>query len=424
MSRSKFQRVTSLLDQGIWSILNFAHVWLVAYFTVPDSLGRYIIGFSFCLLACRIHAALVAMPLATEYGVASIDRKKMLCTYHTLNDKVIELILIIGVLCAFILTWTFDSLQLSFTSIAIISLASGCLVLNEHIRRILLISGHSKQLYIFDAVIAVLAFIGIFAAIKTGMHGEAILLGFLLPGVASLLSYMALRKKCFTLAKKSKNICLHFKAQRPLLVNNLAQWATGQSGYFITALLLSSNEVAILAILRNLFGPLNILILSLEGILPKAMSTAFSIGGYSALKNAVMREFMYVIVGFSIFSIGIVIFSSSIVTLVYGANKESSIETIYLIGMAMVYGLAVLSRIVITALRAQSNVNAIGHIALFGLALFLISGVLFAKLFGVGGVVAAMVITESCMLGFLFLLFNTKSYSASMVIPPTEKDSN
>ncbi len=386
---------------------------MVATTTGVRSLSHYVISFSFCLLAIRIHAALVAMPFATEYGADTQSQGSVVARSHALTDKVLLWIPLLGMLGFSVLLLLVPAMPGTFAGACIIALASTAAMLSEHIRRVFLITERRKTLLAFDAVSSLLIVAGVWAALMAGMEGEWLLLGFTLSACASLPVYVLIRNRDKNGNGTKPSLRCQVTAQRPLLLNNIAQWATGQSAYFLTAALLSAKEVSVIAILRNLFGPLNLVLLSLEGTLPKSLAAVFSKGGEPRLRAAIAREFLYATLGFGTFSLGVIIFGRDVVALIYGVDIAEPIGVWLLLGFASMYWLAVLSRILMVALRARRDIAGIGVVAMLGLGVFLVFGTVLSSWFGLGGIISAMVLVEVVMFGFFAVRFAKPTASVS-----------
>lgn len=412
LSRLVSPRLVSLIDQAIWSLVNFAHVWLVAVATTYHSLSEYVISFSFCLLAIRVHAALVAMPLATQYGVGVVPRHLIIAQYHVFNDKVLVVLPVVMMMVYGVAHAAFGSQIAPLGTPVVVAATASLVMLSEHLRRVLLLRGRLPLLVGFDVGCGLLTFAGVWMAVHFGLTGAWILSGFFAPGLFSGCVYVWLRHSRRSVRGPPASLRNQLVSQSPLLINNLAQWATGQSAYFLTAALLSSREVAVVAILRNLFGPLNLVLLSLEGVLPKLFGAAISTGGVASLRATMVKELGYASLGFVAFSAAIIWAGPAVVGLLYGEGNAALVNTTYLLGFAATYWLAVLSRIVTVALRARGDVASLGKVALIGLCAFVVTGAGLALGFGVAGIIFAMVLVEAVILALFSLHFlNTAQHA-------------
>jgi len=390
-------RLASLVDQGIASALNFAHVFVVARVTSGTVLGEYVLLFGVGFLAVRIHAALVAMPLATAAG-SDATWEATNSHFLALHRWTLTFLVVLMVPVCYVVGSAVSGAGFGGREALIVAAALAVVVNQELVRRMLLNSGLVLHNIVASVAFAALLVTGVALTADPSRGSAVIFVGYAPAGVlsAAMLTWLGRR---FGRGRLSFSDWMrNAKEQHPLLLNNLSQWGSGQGIYYVAGWLLGVNAVGILAVLRNVFAPLHVALLSLEGHLPRTLREA---AGQGELGARVRSELRVLWMGVPL-GVLIVAFGDSVIEWAYGGSYHEGVTRAMLLGFLLVYVLAYASRVLLSALRAGGRIQTAGVASVVGMAVVLTMGIALAPVLDTAGIVWAMAMSELTIAG-LFL---------------------
>lgn len=405
-------RFVSIIDQGIISAVNFLHIWLVARYTEAGVFSAYVLAFGAGLMMLRIHAAVVSMPLSISSRVPLQHRNEMLSWYHGLHLYSLGVTLLLGFIAIY---WIAEWLNLPAPKFdfVIISIVITLNLTCEYIRRIML-NYYSKWLSVtFNAIYGILLVCGI--GVSLYCYGKNVNVTNLYMGFSAAIIFGNIIWIILIIMNRieypSGNACIdHVRKEGGVILNNISQWGSGQGIYYLLMTLSNEKSVAILAVLRNLFGPLNIFLLSLEGFLPKLFASSYMLGGSKLLHSKVVKEFIVIILAAVILLFVALMYGEIIIGIMYGDDYVNDINEIMIMCFVFIYSFAFISRIILCALRVIGVASISGFISVAGLLAMVVLAVISIRGGGAGAAAMSLLVSELIMASLFVFVYRKEIF--------------
>lgn len=402
------ERLYYAFEQGLSSSINFVITIVIARIGGKELLGDYLILYGFYFFFFRFHAATVCMPLATS--AIEKDEISIIRSNYTLSI----ILFFIMQLCYPILNQFFLTNPIGIMDCLIISTSSISLLNFEYYRRSLILKKD-----IIKAIILNFSYLFLLSLQFLYVYNQSILLEVADIYMIFLLSSLPVLNKLFQDKSNLKVfssitlVCRHLSQQRGLIVNAISQWWNAQAPFFSIAYFIDASSISIVGVVRNLFGPLNILLLSIESYIPKKFSQLIYRNKYIELKNNIISEIIFSTSLMAVVGIAMIGFSERIISIIYGKEFYSA-DIPLIVGIYIgIYYMSFLSRYMSCALRAFNKSILIGKISFKTIILLTALLVCFVPSYKVFGAMLSILLSEILFLllsGFYVyeLLKNTK----------------
>lgn len=387
-------RIINFIDQGVSSAANFLLILIIAKNYSPNVLASFIIIYGFQLLATKIHASLVTLPLIMEMSIHPKDNDKLLASsvFFKRNEKVIFINIVISLTLITIVGFFLD---LSSKEIIISSFSVSASNIYEFIRRLYI----NTYLVKYHLCLAITYYVSLLAGVYISFYYintpslTTIFIGFLTPILISFIAYLI--SKNYICKDNNPNDCSIWeiiKIEVGTLSTNINQWLIAQVSYYVAFLFIGSHGVSTLGVIRSLFGPLNIFLLSLEGFLPKYF--AVEINNIGKFKKKIQKEILWLLILFSHILLAMLFFGESLVKRLYGDFYAETFNiNIIIATMCLIYLFATVSKISIIALRVireSTYLKNVSLVALIASTITIIPASIYFNLYGLLAVSAAM----------------------------------
>lgn len=190
----------------------------------------------------------------------------------------------------------------------------------------------------------------------------------------------------------------------PLITSTLAGFISGHVFVYSSALFLGAEEVGGIAAVRNMMGPLIVLMMALENSMTREAVMLNQVS-YARLMVYVRQTRVKWVLVFSSYSVVAAFFAEELLSMTYGAEFGQFYMLTYWMGIASVP--QVLSRIQAVKLRTVGNLHAIRDANIGGMLIACIVAPIAVYLFGLNGVGLSIVIVSSSIMVIQFLKDST-----------------
>lgn len=401
-------RIINFIDQGISSAANFLLIWIIVKNYSPNILANFIIIYGFQLLTTKIHASLVVLPLIIEISSHLKDKDKFLASaaFFKRNEKVILINITISLIVITIVGFFLD---LSSKEIIISSFFVSTSNIYEFIRRLYINTYLVKYHLYLSITYHALLLAGVYLSssyINTSSLAT-IFIGFILPTLISLTVYLISKNYiCGNNSPSNCSILKIIKSEIGILSTNINQWLIAQLSYYVAFIFIGSQGVSTLGVIRSLFGPLNVFLLSLEGFLPKYFG--IEVQNPKKLRKKIQKEILWLLTLFTIIFFAMFFFGENLVRRLYGdVYAEAFNIKIILALMCLIYFFAAISKVLIITLRIIRESKYLKNVSLgvlIATIIIIIPASIYFNLYGLLAVSATM----ELVVAFLFSLKTLK----------------
>ena len=272
----------------------------------------------------------------------------------------------------------------------------------EYFRRYFFTKGYRAAAFCFDAILYALML--------------AIILGLLNVGGMTIAAYLALSSvPAFAFCLLTLRLYQYRRTKRsihsvqgrriwriawPLIVSTLAGFVSGHAFVYSTALFLGAEEVGGIAAVRNMMGPLTVLMMALENSMTREAVLLYR-DGYTNLMAYVRRTRIKWVIVFGAYAGLAALFAQDLLKLSYGEDFEHFFTLIYWMGAASIP--QVLSRIQAVKLRTVGNMKAIRDANIIAMFIACAVAPIAIYLFGLNGAGLSIIIVTSSVMVIQFL---------------------
>ncbi len=257
-------RAWVMSDQAVASLTTFLMTVIIARVSGAAFLGEFTIVYGLGLGVLRIQNAMITMPMATT---AVEIREKFVCfleaqLWFTLVS--IAFLLATGLLAGlFMVGRPYDIYQA-----VSVALGLAALLVQDFARRYFLTIGRQATAFFLTLAYGSIVLLGIALTSATATDSTGgTFLAMAVGGAPAVVIFLAWIWRYWADISLSPR-ALSFKRNYGLAATNLLQWLTSQVPNYVLYLLGDTRAVGIFTMLRSVVAPLNIIVLSFEGILP------------------------------------------------------------------------------------------------------------------------------------------------------------
>jgi len=296
------KRITAVtLDQAILSATNFAiTIMLIRHLSI-ESFGIYVIIFSFLMLANSVQTALITAPIGVI--VSKLDNNEAVQYIKKLNPGQMALSILIVLFFLIlssgsIILKEYEEYQLPLFSAAI---ATFFYLGQLYLRSIMLSRLRMVDVLKNDLLYSIMQIIFLFILITTDyISVEA---AFFSIGISAAIAIIYGLFQCEEFIGMTKVKVLvganeNIEHGKWLLGNGLISWVRANIINFITLYFIGPAAPAVLRAVQTIFGPINIILVGLESIVPQFCSSVYSKSGINGFLH------IFRMISISIFSMG------------------------------------------------------------------------------------------------------------------------
>jgi O-antigen/teichoic acid export membrane protein len=297
------KRITAVtLDQAILSATSFAiNIMLIRHLSL-ENFGIYVIIFSFLMLANSVQAALITAPIGVI--VSKLDDNEAVQYIKKLNPGQISLSIVIVLFFLILSSGSiifkdYEEYQLPLFGATI---ATFFYLGQLYLRSIMLSRLRVADVLKNDLLYSIMQIIILFILITTDyISVEA---AFFSIGISAAIAIIYGLFQCQEFIGLAKVKILvganeNIRHGQWLLGTNLIAWVRTNAINFITLYFIGPVAPAVLRAVQTIFGPINIILVGLESIVPQFCSNVYSKSGI----NGFLHTFR--MISISIFSVGL-----------------------------------------------------------------------------------------------------------------------
>ena len=404
-------RVLSIIDQGFVSASNFIIAILVARFLGLEVLGSYIIIFGGIVLMLRLHASIICMPMVTSpITIDGFIKEKKYLVFQ-LCFILLQLFISPLMLYVFLLLLLKQDPELSLFVSYMLAMVG--ILTQEFVRRHMISSGRLFMAALFSFTYVLIVMFVVLVIPQDQISLDTFFYTFAVAGVPAIVFYLKLSIKLnsYDFKKAFSELFSHIKNSISLISNNMLQWCSGQYIHYILFIFLGPVSVGLIAAVRNIFGPINILLLSLEGFLPKKFTSAYKVDDSEGLYKEVLFELKLAVLGFVVLGLFLQFSGMYIFQLMYDISSEDAYPVMML--FLFIYTAAFLWRIVMISLRVIGKIRILGAVSIISLLTLVVSSLILIPIYGVLGGVSSMLLSEILVFIVLVVALRHHCHKAS-----------
>ncbi len=381
-------------DQALVSITSFTTLVALARVLGPDEFGSFTLVYTALLIVNTLQTALITQP----HNVLGVRQSPPVYGVYTGSTLVTQLVFTAVVVAAGSVAAAVAALVGSELTELLVAFVPATLAwqLQEFARRILYTEGRLHAAFANDVV---------------AYGGQIVLLVLLwqlnaLDGQAALYALAATSAGGAILGawQLRRSIVLAFDAAAARANWRFGKWSGGATIAFIlsshlytylAAVIVGAFAAGVLKAAQLLFGPLNVLVIFLNNVLPIRLARAYAAGGEARLGRGLTVAYVLTLPVVTVYCLVVGVFATDLLDLVYGAQYAGYEVLVALLGVY--YFVNYVGQLVSNALYAKETPRPvfIGHWAgaLAGVGL----GWLLIDTLGVDGAAVAMILSSVCV---------------------------
>jgi O-antigen/teichoic acid export membrane protein len=400
----RFVHVT--LDQVVLSGTSFVlNLLLIRYLSV-ESFGIYVIAFSFLMLAGSIHSALVTSPIGVI--VSRLDDREAVQYVSQLNFGVVLLCVIFTMLFSIVsivlgVVGGYEEYQNPLYCVSFIV----CFYLGQHyVRSILLSRLRLFDVLINDVLYASLQLVFVVSLIAVDELNVASAITSI--GMAALVALIYGIYQCREFIKPlrlsiSSGVKSNVEHGRWLLGTTLVAWGRTNMLNFIALYFMGPTAPAVLRAIQTVYGPVNMILVGLESVVPQFCSRVYAEYGVARLFVILRRVNVVLLFGMAVYMGLASFFAGEILFTLFG-EKYNDYELIVLI-IGVQYLFVVWQTMNMVSLRVINHPKYIFLAFVVESVVTMIPGVWLIKVYELEGMVAWKLLSAVFVAVMTYCLF-------------------
>ena len=336
-NHSLFSKGVIFMDQALVSGSNFLLGVLLVRSIGLNDYGVYALLWMGVLFALGINQAFIIKPLLSiAPKMEKLEQEDYLKGLHAIQIVVGILFLILGFTLYLFSDLVFESHIASY--LPVLSGIVFCQIIHDYYRKINFVKNNIQKVLILDSILYGGQLIGIFVLIFINEINLLSTLNIIL-GVNILSILVGMYKQAFSIFNYKDILVRHFHFSKWLLGTSILQWLSGNYFIIVGASILGTSAVGAIRMVQNIMGLCHILFLAMESIIPIEAAQRFQAEGENGLTQYLAKTTQKLGLGFCMILVGIALFSSPILTLIYGneASQYSFIVFAYVLLYALVF---------------------------------------------------------------------------------------
>jgi len=402
LSRIKNKKSLVFLDQMLVSGSNFLLGILLARFLGLDGYGQFALLWLIVLFFSSLQLAYIISPMLT---LGSKKKSFVLDQYLSIMTYLQFFFTVLLIFCLYlfleIAVLFNDKWKLGDLKIFIIVVTSFFLF-HEYLRRYFIIKVQYYKLLFIDSIsyIGQILFIIYFIYIDSldiRMVFSAIGASFILSSLLGLTQVKRVRSR----EEYKKLVFLkNINFSKWLVFTSILQWGSGNFFIIVAGVLLGNWAVGIIRVMQNTMGIFNVLFLSLENLLPISFARIYNSEKSKNLSDYIEKLFLFGFIIFLSFFILVYLFSSDIISLLYGKDYT---EYAYLLYYYMfIYLFIYTSLLLRITIRTLELTKQLFKINLYILLSNIIIVFPLIKIFEINGIVIGILISHILYIIYLY----------------------
>lgn len=383
-----------VVDQAFVSAANFGTTIMLARGLTPKAFGEFVLLFAVLLLIVSVQSSIISQP----HNVFGATRTGADYAHYTGNVTAMEITfamaiaLLIGCLAlvGFIAEWRLAPV------LAALSPLVAAWLMQDFVRRALLTSGSVVAAFLNDVVGYGGQVAGILIALKIGTLDQltAIIVLAVSSGLAFALGLWQIRRMTGMILHRQglrETAHQHWDYGKWLLGGAILAWAAG--GLYIALLVSGTVAAGAWRALYAIMGPVFVLIISMDSLIPAQVTRAQASGGLHAVRRFVVAVFVFTAPLVLIYGVIIALFPNLAIALLYGDRYDDYTWLLPLMGLFTL--LAYIQQPIGLTLRGIGISQAIFRAQICSFAVAPVSGILLATQFGLIGAAVGMIVHYS-----------------------------
>ncbi|HHJ14077.1 MAG TPA: hypothetical protein ENJ79_06820 [Gammaproteobacteria bacterium] len=290
-----------LVDQAVVSGTNFLTGLLLARFLGLEGYGLFVLAYGVIQFISGIQVAIVISPMMVNTPRLEYSEKPIYLSAVSAQQVLFSIVVLLLAGPVIGLLGTVMGIPKLGTLAAPLAFTAALFITQDYLRRMLIVTDHSKQALINDIISYGLQLAALIYYFSLGnphtrgtfwiiafTSGIAVLHGIFVSRQANLLAgvpaaYRAFAMECAKVGRQ------HWDFGKWLLARNIAYWGSSQFLIYLAGAMLSASAVGALTATRNIVGLANILFLALENIVPSRAAIRYKQQGASGLRYYLLR---------------------------------------------------------------------------------------------------------------------------------------
>ena len=321
-TRIRSDVLTRFLDQATVSGGNLVIGVLLARALGPADFGVFAVLWTVTLLANSIHWALITSPMQSIF--TALEPESWSKMFSALLTYVISIGIISSLVALLVANYLVGTVPTLKETIAITS-ALVCILIQEFVRRWLLVTERSRYALLSDSIRSLGACVILY---YVHMSDKAsISEAFVAIGFSALIACIPIAKDLTSAHFNTRNTWnygkRHWDAGRWLMPFALLQWLIASAPIFMLSILVDSAAAGGYRAAVILIAPIIVLTEAYETFLPLRSAWAFHAGGVATLKQTLVR-YLYPMLGMTmIYCLLISVFAEFFLQNIFGSNFQS-----------------------------------------------------------------------------------------------------
>jgi O-antigen/teichoic acid export membrane protein len=385
INNKKITAVT--LDQAILSATNFAiNIMLIRHLSL-ENFGIYVIIFSFLMLANSVQTALITAPIGVI--VSKLDDNEAVQYIKKLNPGQMALSIVIVLFFLIlssgsIILRDYEEYQLPLFGATI---ATFFYLGQLYLRSIMLSRLRVVDVLKNDLLYSIMQIIFLFILITTDyISVEA---AFFSIGISAAIAIIYGLFQCQEFIGMAKVKILvganeNIKHGQWLLGTNLIAWVRINAINFIALYFVGAIAPAVIRAAQTIFGPVNVILVGLDSIVPQYCSKILSSSGINESLRILNKIILTFFFGMVVYSLFVSVFSYTILDILFGQEYTGYEAVVWIISIQYLF--IVLQTKNLIALRVFDKTIYIFRSYVIELCITLIPGILLIRMNGLNGV--------------------------------------
>ncbi len=394
------------LDQALLSGTSFVLNVLLIRFLSIEEFGIYVIIFSFLLLASSVHGSLITAPVAVIVSKMNDTKARRYVGNLNYSQMALSLFIALIMYIASVVFVLFELLSEYQEGLSYLSFVCFFYLGQLYIRSVLLSRLRmlavlqNDALYVLTQLLIVIFLIG---NDKLSVNSAILAIG-----LSALISYIFGVYQCVdfisykqvSLKQGSK---VNFEHGRWLLGAALVTWIRTNILNYIALYFVGPIAPAVLRATQTIYGPINLILVSVESFIPQMLSKAYSSLGVVGL-SSLMRKFTVILfLGVMFYCLIVSLFAGELLLNVYG-EKYLGYESIVWV-LAIQYIFIVFQTVNSIALRVLDVTSKIFTISILEAFITILPGLLLVYFFGLEGAIIWKLLSTVLLASMTYFIY-------------------
>ncbi|WP_027368475.1 lipopolysaccharide biosynthesis protein [Desulfocurvibacter africanus] len=398
----------TLVDQGIFSVANFATSVFVGRYCMQEEMGEYTLGFTLINILLSLQLSLIVTPYSIYYprraGADRYEYTGSIFIHSLLLALCISAILLLASLL--LGPWLDQGVKSILFTLSYVILF---IMLRDLIRRACFARLEIGHVLFLDGIIAVFQIAGLYLLLRNGLlSAETALIVMGLTGVVAAAIWLLGKRGevRFSLRKALGEVRISIALGKWVFLSGLL-WLLSISLYpWLLAFFHNTAAAGVWGAAMGIVGFANPVILGVQNYLGPKMAhhyAADGIGRFESFIQGSVRAFFLLVLPMAL---GLWFFGENLLSLIYGQSYSNSGPVVQIMGLDMIvtgtafcYGRALF-------VMEKAKADFLANVASF--AFFLTIGILLVKMYGAVGVALGMMLGNAIASSIKYVIFRSQ----------------